>query len=131
MGYSPLGQRIRRGREALGMSRRQLAKDADIPYSTLSNIETSLTPVRTNEEHLKRISQVLDIPFDQLRILAGYLLAPSSDHGERRKRLLAMIEAKPRLERALKAILSRGDAHEIDTAIAYIEFLLERKKPAD
>lgn len=127
MTYSPLGQRIRTAREQRGWSRAELARSADIPYTTLRNIEMRPGGVRTSEENLKKIADALELSFDQLRILAGYLLTPSLDDNDRERRMLVQIEANPRLHRALKSMLKRSDAREIDMAATYLEWIEDQR----
>jgi len=65
---SPLGSYIVRARERLGWDRRQLAVKADIPYTTLRNIELNDQTVKTREEVLQRLAVALGVPFDELRV---------------------------------------------------------------
>jgi len=65
---SPLGSYIVRARERLGWDRRQLAVKADIPYTTLRNIELNDQTVKTREEVLQRLAVALGVPFDVLRV---------------------------------------------------------------
>lgn len=125
---SPLGNRIQRARAARGWSRAELSRSSNVPYTTLRHIETSEHPVKTNEPYLQAIAEALEIPFDELRILAGYLITPSTNNEQRERRIAAQIGAYPNLRRALETLLRRGDPAAIDQAASYLEFQNQQKR---
>lgn len=129
MGHSsPLGNRIRRARLARGWSRAELSRSSNVPYTTLRHIENAEHPVKTSETYIQAIAEALGLPFDELRILAGYLITPSTDDEQRERRLLAQIKAYPDLDRALKTLLRRNDPAEIDKAVTYLEWQNQQKR---
>jgi hypothetical protein len=119
---SPLGLRIRRAYRELEWTRADLWRATDIPYTSLRNIDSNKKTVKASEDYLLRIATALDIPFDELRILAGYKIkeSPSLDVGK--QRLMASLGGHPELERALTRILDRNDQKEIDRATAILEW---------
>lgn len=59
-----LGLHIRKMRESLGVSQEQLAADAEIPYSSVNEIEAGKT--NPTIATLMAISDALDIPINEL-----------------------------------------------------------------
>lgn len=125
---SPLSRYVIRARERRGWSRAELARQAEIPYTTLRNIEDAVKDVRTDEANLLAIAGAIGEDeqdqidmFEQMRVLAGYHTVASQDTSERDKRLLANIAAYPHLRTSLEELLTRGDAEEIDRANTAIE----------
>jgi transcriptional regulator with XRE-family HTH domain len=116
-----VGEMIKRARGRKGWNRMELSRATNIPHTTLRNIERAQSSVKTSEENLEKIAQALELNYDELRILAGYLTVPSNGDEHRKARLNAQIAAHPRLETALKSILERGDPEEIDEAAAVLE----------
>ncbi len=125
---TPLGIKIRRARDQRGWSRRQLALEADIPYTTLSNIEEPKRkkPVRTGEINLKKLATTLELDVDELRILAGYLNNHSATLDEAREQLAIELSAHRNLEKPLKNILRRGDRQEIDQVAEFLRYIDSR-----
>jgi transcriptional regulator with XRE-family HTH domain len=125
---TPLGIKIRRARDAKGWSRRRLADETDIPYTTLQNIERprSRKPERTSEENLQKLADALNCDLDELRILAGYRIKQSATVTEAKARVVAELSAHPRLDRPLTRILRRNNRDEIDRAADYLEWLDSR-----
>lgn len=125
---TPLGIKIRRARDAKGWTRRELAIKADIVYTTLSNIEVPKRKknVKTSEANLRKLADVLDLDFDELRILAGYLGTRSANMDDAREQLAIELSAHRELEKAIRTILRRGDRQEIDQATEYLRFLGSR-----
>lgn len=125
---TPLGIKIRRARDQRGWSRRKLATEADIPYTTLSNIEEPKRkkPVRTSEINLQKLATALELDLDELRILAGYLNNHSASLSEAKLRMAAEMTAHPQLEKALAKILRRNDKNDIDQAVEYLNYLDSR-----
>lgn len=126
---SPLGKYIIRARDGRGWNRAELARQADIPYTTLRNIEASEKSVHTTEENLLAVAGALGSTeqeqidmFEQMRILAGYHVVASQDASERDLRLLANIAAYPQLRTALEELFKRGDSDEVDSANTALEF---------
>lgn len=122
MSPSPLAIKIIRAREKLGMTRADLWRKSGVPYTTLRNIETSDHTVKTDEENLQRIAEALEVPFDELRILAGYLLDASPTEEQRERRIAAQLATHPHLSRALDTLLRRNNPKEIDKAATYLEW---------
>jgi transcriptional regulator with XRE-family HTH domain len=130
---SPLSRYVIRARERRGWTRAELARKAELPYTTLRNVEAAEKNVHTAEENLLKIAGALaeaeqdqvDM-FEQMRILAGYHIIASQDASERDIRLLANIDAYPNLRASLEELFSRGDAEEIDSANTALEFARHR-----
>jgi len=125
---SSFGRYIIRARERRGWHRADLARKSGVPYTTLRHIETAKKDVQTSEVHLRALANALgetdierDDMFEMMRILAGYLAAPSKDADDRDRRLLANIDAFPQLRRSLEELFRTGDAAEIDRANDAIE----------
>jgi len=66
-----LGEKIRKAREAKGVSVREFSETAGVAFSTLSRLESGLI-YRPSTKILQRLSRALDIPLDELYVLAGY-----------------------------------------------------------
>jgi transcriptional regulator with XRE-family HTH domain len=129
MGHtSPLGKRIRRAIEEKGWTRNELKRRTNIPYSTLAHIDSSQHTVHTSEENIKVIAKALDIPYEELRILAGYAVAPSPTLDEATQRLATQLQSFPQLQRAISTLLGRGDKEEIDQTSAYLEWRSRQKR---
>ena len=124
---SPLGLRLRRARERLGASRRAVSIAAEIPYTTLRNIENHPAPVKTNERYLKALADELSLPYEELRILAGYQVRMSDTLDEASGRLAEQLGAYPHLAKQIAKLLDRADQQEIDTAAEYLEFQRRRR----
>jgi transcriptional regulator with XRE-family HTH domain len=60
-----IGQRIRNWRKIRGITQEQLARQADMPYTTLSKIESNVIK-NPSIETVKKISEGLDITIDEL-----------------------------------------------------------------
>jgi transcriptional regulator with XRE-family HTH domain len=72
-----LGETIRKRREGRTLSTIQAAERAEISTAYLSKLERGA--VKQPSPHiLHRLSEVLEIPYEELMILAGYLLPASS-----------------------------------------------------
>lgn len=128
MTTSELGRFIIRAREGRGWDRAALARTADIPYTTLRNIEESKTDVQTSEDNLKKMADAIGQDeeerarlFAEMRVLAGYLVVSSHDLADRDRRLLANLASYPQLKKALESILAGGDQEEIDRALTALE----------
>ena len=68
-----MGETLRKRREAMSMSTIQAAQRADVSTAYLSKLERG--EVRQPSPHiLHRLSSVLEIPYEELMILAGYLV---------------------------------------------------------
>lgn len=133
---SPLGRFIIRARERRGWTRAALHRAADVPYTTLRNVEKSESLVQPSEIFLKAIADALgeDLQerhdyFEQLRVLAGYMVVVSQDVGEQNRRFLASVDAYPHLRRALEELLRRGDSAMIDRAYTAIEVARRLEEP--
>jgi transcriptional regulator with XRE-family HTH domain len=113
--------------EEKGWTRNELSRRTSIPYSTLANIDTSEQTVHTSEDNIKAIAQALDIPHEELRILAGYAVMPSPTLDEASQRLATQLQSFPQLQRAITTLLGRGDKGEIDEASAYLEWRSRQK----
>lgn len=125
---SPFGRYVIGARRRRGWTRAELARKAGVPYTTLRHIETAKRDVRTNEVHLRALAAALgedaqerDDMYEQMRILAGYLTAPSKDATDRDQRMLANLSAYPQLKRSLEELFRRGDTDAIDRANAALE----------
>lgn len=125
---APLGKRIRRARDAKGWSRSELSRRTNIAGTTLRHIEESKKNVRTSEGNLRAIADALDLPYEELRILAGYQVAPSPNIAEANHRLMLQLEAYPQFKRAIRTLIERGDAQEIDAAAEYLEFQQQHRR---
>lgn len=125
---TPLGIKVQRARDAKGWSRRRLAAETEIPYTTLSNIEVPKRRknVRTSEANLHKLAAALELDFDELRILAGYLTNHSANMDEAREQLAIELSAHRDLEKAIRGILRRGDRQEIDQVTEYLRYLDSR-----
>ena len=129
MGHiSPLGKRIRQALHARGWTRRELSRHTDIPYSTLANIDTSEQTVRTSEANIKSIAAALNIPHEELRILAGYAVSSSTSLDEATQRLATQLHSFPGLQRAIDTLIGRGDKEEIDEATAYLDWKASQRR---
>ena len=133
---SPLGQYIIAARRRQGWSRKRLAESASIPYTTLRNIETEQQSVKTNESYLQAIAHALDVPFDELRVLAGYMITDSETKEVQDRRLAVLLDTYPQLKKAIATLLERGDKREIDQAATVLEVhrrleLERRRNPND
>jgi transcriptional regulator with XRE-family HTH domain len=128
---SQLGLYIVRRRAQLGWTRADLARKADIPYSTLQYIEEhkpSKKPVKPQEETLRKIATALGEEDDsQLRILAGYDVKMSADISERAKRIDALLTVAPRWGAALLSVQDLSEAEQ-DQALTVLEVHLELVK---
>lgn len=116
-----LGGYIVRVRKQRGWTRAELARQANIAYTTLRYLETATGEVRTSEDNLKAIADALgetpeerDRHFELMLILAGYKTVPSKDADDRKRRISKLLESYPHLERSLELVLDRGDKEEID-----------------
>lgn len=126
---APLGRYIVRAREQHGWDRADLSREANIPYTTLRNIETAQKSVHTEEANLLAIAGALadneqeqiDM-YEQMRILAGYQVLASKDVSERDMRLLANIAAYPQFRSSLEELFKHDDAEEVDRANTALEF---------
>lgn len=125
---TPLGNYIVKARKQRGWTRAELARHANMPYTTLRNIEASKTDVHTSEENLKALADALgetafeqETKFAQMRVLAGYLVVGSKDTSDADRRLLANLAAHPNLRKSLEKLLARGNAAEIDRALTVLE----------
>lgn len=126
---SPLGEYITRARELQGMTRRDLSNKTGIAYTTLRNIELEPVAVKTSEENLRRIADVVErADFDEMRILAGYFVDASETKEVQDQRIMTLLNINP------KRILERGDQGEIDRAAHVLEvhYQVERRRsPSD
>lgn len=68
---TPLGNHIIRRRKKKGWKRADLAREADIPYTTLRNIETGVSK-KPQEEVLRTISRTIESDEGVVLALAGY-----------------------------------------------------------
>jgi len=125
---SDLARYIIRAREKRGWDRAELARAANIPYTTLRHIEESQTDVRTDESNLKAIADAIGtddaerlLYFTEARVLAGYHVVASQDVAEQDQRLLANLSAYPQLRKALDRMLADGNQEEIDRALTALE----------
>lgn len=118
---SPLAEYIKRGRDHKGWDRQKLSDATDIPYSTLRHIELAPHTVRTSEENLRKIADALEVSFDELRVLAGYLVNSSTTDAAAAAQLTAQLAAYPQLKKAITTLLERGDRAEIDRAATVLE----------
>lgn len=125
---APLGKRIRRARDVKGWSRSELSRRTNIPGTTLRHIEESKKSVKTSEENLRTLADALDLPYEELRILAGYQVVPSPNIEEANHRLMLQLEAYPQFKRAIRTLIERGDAQEIDAAAEYLEFQQQHRR---
>jgi transcriptional regulator with XRE-family HTH domain len=71
-----LGNYIRRHREALGISQRQLAAKAKIHHSKVGRLENGQTDERPNPEHLQRIADALGVDVSKLLKYLGVTPRP-------------------------------------------------------
>lgn len=125
---APLGRFVVHARKRRGWTRAELARSAGIPYTTLRNIEESKTNVRSSEVHLQAIAHALgetdqeraDL-FEQLYVLAGYLVVASKDQDDQDRRLLANINAYPHLRRSLEELFRTAESADIDRALTSLE----------
>jgi len=82
-----IGKRIKRLREKLGMSQRQLAIAAELPQSQLSQVENGVRPGSgMRVDAVRRIAFALHVSVDAL---VGTLV--DDDNGERLPAALAMV----------------------------------------
>lgn len=117
-----LGGYVKRRREQKGWSRAELARQSNIPYSTLSNIERNENKVKPKEETLRALAVALEEEDDsQLRTLAGYDIVVSNGVTERAKRIDALLTVAPRWEKVLKAIQEEYTSEEQDEALTNLE----------
>lgn len=132
---SPLGEYITRARELQGMSRKDLHLKTGIAYTTLRNIELEPVAVKTSEENLRKIADVVErVDFDEMRILAGYFVDASETKEVQDQRIMTLLNINPNLKRSLTRILERGDQMEIDRAAHLLEvhYQVERRRsPSD
>lgn len=132
----PLSRYIVRARERRGWSRAELARTSSMPYTTLRNLEAAERNVHTSEANLKLLANALGETdrdrkdmFEQMRVLAGYMIIASKDANERDQRFLANVDTYPELRSALERLLERGDAEEIDRAHTALEVARRLKVP--
>lgn len=118
---SPLSEYIARARKKKGWDRMALSVKTGVPYSTLRHIELAPHTVRTSEQNLRKIADALDVSFDELRVLAGYLINSSTSDEAAAQKLTAQLEAYPELKKAITTLLDRGDRAEIDRAATVLE----------
>ena len=64
-----LGQKIRKLRKELGLSQDELARKADIPYTTLTKIEIGVIK-NPSFKAVSKIAEALDVNLDDLTNLA-------------------------------------------------------------
>ena len=132
---SALAQYIIRARKRKGWTRRRLADETNIPYTTLRNVETAEQTVKMDELYLQAIAQAIDVPFDELRVLAGYLINDSETKEVQDRRIVVLLDAYPHLRKAITALLERGDTAEVDKAVTLLEvhhrFERERERRGD
>jgi transcriptional regulator with XRE-family HTH domain len=136
---TPLGRYIIRARERRGWTRAELSRVSGIPYTTLRNIEAAQRKtVRASEIALKALASAIgeteqerSDSFEEMRILAGYLLVASKDTTEQERRLLANLTAYPGLKSSLEDLFSRGDPADIDRAQTAIEFARHIRRPKE
>ena len=117
-----LGGYVKRRREQRGWSRAELARQSNVPYSTLSNIERNENKVKPQEETLRALADALGEEDDtQLRALAGYDIKVSNGASERAIRFDALIAVAPRWEKVLKSIQEEYTPEEQDEALTNLE----------
>ena len=92
------------------MTRRDLSNKTGIAYTTLRNIELEPVAVKTSEENLRRIADVVErADFDEMQILAGYFVDASETKEVQDQRIMTLLNINPNLKRSLMRILERGD----------------------
>src|SRR3954451_19094440 len=67
-----LGVLLKRERERSGLTVRQVADAAGLAASTVSRLETGITPT-PRPDHLQRLAQVLEMDVENLYAVSGYL----------------------------------------------------------
>jgi transcriptional regulator with XRE-family HTH domain len=67
-----LGDLLKRERERSGLTVRQVAEAAELAASTVSRLETGITPT-PRPDHLQRLARVLEIDVENLYAASGYL----------------------------------------------------------
>lgn len=68
---TPLGDYLRRKREQLGLSQRQLAARAGVHHSRLASLEKGETTTQPKPEHLQRLADALGIDVSKLLAFLG------------------------------------------------------------
>ncbi len=72
------GQRLRELRKAKGMNQKELADKVGIDFTYLSKLENDAVK-RPSPHVLHRLSEALDVPYEELMRLAGYRVPGESD----------------------------------------------------
>ena len=90
-------------------------------HAALSHLYAKTSEAEIPEHARAKIADALDVSFDELRVLAGYLINSSTSDEAAAQKLTAQLEAYPELKKAITTLLDRGDRAEIDRAATVLE----------
>jgi transcriptional regulator with XRE-family HTH domain len=117
---SQLGVYVVLHRRRRGWSRAELARQANLPYTTIRNIEKSERAMKPHEETIHALATALECDEGEMRIVAGYQTVASLSAEVRNLRAEALLRADERLRAAVEAI-EQLSPDEQDTAISLLE----------
>lgn len=129
---SKLSTLLREAREAKGWTQAELADRARVAIQTISRYEKPGWAGKPAPSNIIRLAHVLDIPDDRWTDAIGIPLKRSESAQQRDDRynqIVALTEGDPRFETVAEMWKTGGDA-EKDTALAVLETIFKRKRPA-
>lgn len=123
---SKLGNYIKQRRDRLGWTRADLARESNVPYTTIRNIENNKRDVKPEEPTLEALAAAFSEDPVMLKILAGYTAQINGDVSTFAQRIDALRKSSPRWEKALNAIQNDMTLEEQGQALSALEIHIEQ-----
>lgn len=121
-----LGNYIKQRRDRLGWTRAELARESNVPHTTIRNIENNPRDVKPEETTLEALAAAFGEDPIMLKILAGYTAQMNTDVSTFSQRIDALRKTSPRWEKALNAIQDEMSIEEQGQALTALEIHVEQ-----
>lgn len=121
-----LGSYIKRRREQLGWTRSDLARESNVPHTTIRNIENNKQNVKAKEDTIEALAAAFKEDPITMKILAGYKAQINGDVSTFAQRIDALRKSSPRWEKALNAIQDDMSLEEQGQALTALEIHIEQ-----
>lgn len=121
-----LGNYVKGRRDQLGWSRADLARESEVPHTTIRNIENNPHDVKPKEETIEALAKAFKEDPVTMKILAGYSTVVNGDVSTFAQRIDALRKSSPRWEKALDAIQNDMTPEEQGQALTALEIHVEQ-----